>query len=160
MRIRDKLNLRSVEYIVVTSIVIILAVFFATRSRGDADYCRKIFYGLIAGRQSVQSLIDWENLKVLGLDIGATYNKLPDEKEKANYRAAFIKSFPEGFKRGRGNKEVFTNWKVYGINKDELSICAYDKKQKKTVLFGLAKRGGQKKLISISVKGLPDQPKP
>jgi hypothetical protein len=98
----------------------------------------------VSGRQSVQSRIDWERLKALEVDVGATYAALPDEKEREAYRQAFIERFSRGFgSTGAGLKD-FAGWRVQERAEDRTVVAADYPKKRKVLLFELSALGGRK----------------
>lgn len=116
-------------------IAVVLFLNFGVR-KNDVDFCRGIFEGLAEGRQSVQKLIDWKNMKALNVNIGETYNKYSDKKEKADYRENFIKSFSNGFKKAGGKFEAFSGWRLH--QKDEFSAVVAADYKKKTLLLTIS----------------------
>lgn len=143
-----KENLKILGPVLIFGVIILLALFFVT-GKNEVTLCRNIFKGLIQARQSVQKYIDWENFKALGLDIGATYNKFPNDKEKSDYRREFIKNLSSGFKRQGGRFNAFSGWRIYKRS-DEGTVVAADYKAKaKTMLFTLSGSGYPRKLTAI-----------
>jgi hypothetical protein len=119
--------------------VIALAIFlifsFMIR-KNDVAFCRDVFNGLVKGRLlAVEKNIDWGTLKAMGVDVGQAYKKLPDAKEKKDYRKSFVANLSKGFKNAGGNFTDFTNWRTYKHEGLETMIMAdYNKKGKK-ILF-------------------------
>lgn len=137
------------EYAVLIAVIITALVFFLRVKTDDIDLCRAVFSGLVKGRYGVQKYIDWENLKAVGVNVGATYIKFTTEKERLNYKKAFIKNFSFGFKKVGGKLKAFTNWRIY--NRDsEKTIVAADYRGK-IILFTISKYG-KRKLIAIQWK--------
>ena len=122
----------------------------AMRSGGnDVEFCRRTFRGLAEGRPGVHRRIEWERLKALGVDVGATYAKLPNEQERMQYRKAFIERFSEGFRRTGGKPEAFVGWRAQGRTDDGRVVVAADYEGKsKTLLLHLS-GGWNKKLEAI-----------
>ncbi len=140
-----KENLQLLGFALILGIIIFLIFSFGIR-KNDVDFCRGLFKSLIQGSQSAQKLIDWESLKAMGVDVGATYAKLPNAKEKTNYRKSFIKSLSQGFYNSGGQFRAFTNWRIYK-HAGPGAIVAADYKQK-TILFTLSE-GEKRKLTAI-----------
>lgn len=132
-----KENLQILGLIFIFGIIIFLILSFGIK-KNDVDFCRDIFKGLIEGRESVQKFIDWGNLKAIGIDVGATYSKLPNAKEKADYRKSFIKSLSQGFNNAGGRFKAFSNWRVYKQDGADTLIAADYKDKAKTILFTLS----------------------
>ena len=140
----------NIAYIVLlTSFVALFIGLFLYVKNQDINFSRRIFTGLIKGNSSVQRLIDWPGFKAVGVDVGQAYSTLPNDKERADYRRAFIEKFSSGFRQTGADSKSFTNWRIYD-NKGEFTVVAADYKEKdnRTILFALSK-GGRKKLAAI-----------
>jgi hypothetical protein len=143
-------ELRKIEYIIIISALIIIPLALANIGNSEVKFCRSVFNGLIMAKVSVEKHIDWEALRVLDLDVGAVYKKLPNDKEKKDYRLAFIQNFSLGFKKLGSNINMFANWKVYGINNDTVTVSALDQKHKVALYLKISKDAGRRKLVSIT----------
>lgn len=135
------------------SAVLVLAIgavaVFAMRGGSDVEVCRRVFQGLAEGRPGVHRRIDWERLKALDVDVGATYAALPDNQERARYRQAFIERFAAGFQGTGGRPEAFVGWRAQGRTDDGRVVVAADYEGKhKTLLLGVS-GGWRKKVVSI-----------
>ena len=143
----DKKNI----LIVVVIIVLIGGVFLRIKN-SDINFSRRVFSDLIKGRYSAEKMIDWPNLKAVGIDVGKTYSGFPDDKEKADYRKAFIDKFSLGFRQTGARFKSFINWRIYDNTKEALIVSADHKdKDNKTILFTVSKYG-RKKLKAIQWK--------
>jgi len=105
----------------------------------EVRLCRRVFAGLVNGNEAVRAAIEWERLKALGVDVGAAYARLPDEREQQEYQQAFVRSFAEGFQRGGATLRSFTNWR---LGEDGTVSVEYPAKQK-TLRFRLSATGKQ-----------------
>ncbi len=132
----------------ILGVIIIFFIFSLGIPKGEVSFCRNIFKGLTERRQSIQKLIDWENLKALGVDIGATYNQLPNAKEKSDYRREFIKNFSASFRGAGGRFVAFSNWRKYKHSGPDTIIAADYLTKAKTILFVFSGYG-KKKLTAI-----------
>lgn len=127
-------------------------IFFAGRQISAPALCRQIFLGMVEGKQPVGKFIDWNKLNAFGIDVSAIYPRLPDEKEKEDYRKEFFKNLSLGFKQSGGNPRAFVNWRVYKVEGEKTVVAADYSAKGKTVLFTLS-GDGQKKLILIEWEG-------
>ena len=80
--------------------------------RTEVTVCRETVRGLIDGSPRVGRSIGWERLQAMGVDVGATYRRLPNERDRSEYRQAFIGQFREGFRRAHGQADGFRHWRV------------------------------------------------
>lgn len=132
-------NKNLTEYSMLFLIVVIsLAVFMNIKNR-EINFCKSVFSGLMQGRESIQKFIDWKNLKAMGVDAGRTYVDLADDRERENYRKAFIKNTASGFKQTKGRLNLFTNWRIYDRDIDTVVIAADSKINKRVLLFIISK---------------------
>lgn len=138
-----KENLQTLGVIAIIALVIFLIFSFLVR-KSDTAFCHDVFKGLTQGRLSaVEKYIDWGALKAMGVDVGDTYKKLPNAKEKENYRKAFVANLSKSFKNAGGSPRDFTNWRVYERGSLKTIVVAdYNKKGKKMLLtiYGYEKR--------------------
>ena len=133
-------------------VVLALALQAASFIRGqDANFCRRAFYYLVKGRYAAQAMIDWEEFKSVGLDVGETYGKLPGDNEKELFKKGFINKFAAGFLQAEGAYKAFVNWRTYKKEKDFITVAVDYKKTNDVLLFTLAK-GRRKKIQSIQWK--------
>lgn len=140
-----KENTLILEYTLLFGVVIAAFMLFLHMHNQEVNLCRFVFSGLVKGSYGVQRFIDWENLQVLDVDVGATYTKLPTEKEKLNYKKSFIKNFSVGFKQGGGRLKSLTHWRIYDRDREK-TVVAADYRDK-IVLFTVSKYG--RRLITL-----------
>jgi len=144
-----KKDIPILEYAVLIVIVMGALAFFIRMKSADIDFCRRVFSDLVKGSYAVQKFIDWENLKAMGIDVGATYRGFPDEKKRADYKNSFIKNLSFGFKRAGGTLNSFTNWRIRDKYSDKTVVAA--DYRGKIILFTISKYG-KRKLIAIQWK--------
>lgn len=144
----EEKNQPILEYAILFLAIVASLVIFMHLKNQEANLCRSIFSGLASARYRVEKYIDWEGLKALGADVGASYKNLPNEEARTNYKKAFIRSFSNGFKRSGSRLGFFAHGRVYSKD-NEKTVIAYDYlRYNKTLLFTLSK-SGKRKLISI-----------
>ncbi len=141
-------NLQTKIIIFLSVAVIILALLFVSRGESEVDFSRRLLRGLVQGRISMQNLIDWEKFNGFGLDVGATYSLLPDEKERSDYRSRFILACAEGFRKAQGKLGAYTNWRIYDRGENKTIVAADCTVYNNTLLFTIYKNG-KRKLASI-----------
>lgn len=107
----QKENVKILAVIGIIALAVFLISSFGIR-KDDITFCRWVFKSLTSGKLSVEKYIDWEKLKAMGVDVGATYTKLPNAREKKDYRKSFIRNLSKGFIKSGGKAEAFTNWRV------------------------------------------------
>jgi hypothetical protein len=144
-----KKDIPILEYTLLIAIVMGALVFFIHMKNENTDFCRKVFNGLVKGSYAVQKFIDWEKLKAMNVDVGATYIKFTTEKQRSDYKQAFIKYLSLGFKQTGSKLDLFTNWRAYDRYTDKTVVAA--DYRGKIILFTIS-RDGKRKLIAIQWK--------
>ena len=134
----------------VVLVVAVVAVVAAIARRGadDVTFCQAVLKGLANANQAIQRKVDWERLKAMGVDVGATYTKLANERERSGYRRAFINSFSENFYRARGDLEAFRRWRVEERADGRIVVAADYEGRHRTLLLSLP-ASGRKQVVEI-----------
>jgi len=148
---KGKKDIPILEYAFLAGVVIVSLLVIFQIKRGDVNFSRAVFSDLVKGRDGVQKYIDWENLKGLAINAGATYSKFPTEKERSGYRKSFIQGFSLGFRRAGGNLKSFVNWRIYSQEGAQTIVAADYRGHNKTLLLTLS-GAGKKKLTSLQWK--------
>lgn len=137
-----------IGYTVLGLVAIAGLVFVARASQGEVGFCREVLKGLAEGKPSVKGRIAWERLLALDVDVGATYQALPNEEERAKYRQAFVVSFSLGFRQQGGSVKAFQRWRVHERRGTHVVVAADYPAKQKTLLMGIP-ASGPKKLETI-----------
>ncbi len=85
-----KKDLKSVELIIVVSIIILGITFLIGLKNQDVNFCRSVLKGMTQGSYAVEKHFDWDNFVFFQMDIGTIYRRLPSEAERRNYKTVFI----------------------------------------------------------------------
>ncbi len=136
------------SFIIIVIVAVLLTALFFQIKEQDINFSRQIFSGLVRGSSGIDRYIDWENLEALNTSVGVRYTRLLNEKERANFKKAFIKNFSFGFNRVGGRLREFRNWRIYGQDSGKIIIACDYLRYNKTLLFALSKFG-TKKLIGL-----------
>ena len=121
------------------ALIVAAGVVFVLRARtSELRVCRDVLRGLIDGSPSIGRSIDWEHLRALGVDVGATYRRLPNERERAGYRQAFIEQFTEGFHQARGVADGFRAWRVQQRADAAVVVAADYEAKRQTLLMSVS----------------------
>jgi hypothetical protein len=126
-------------YIILPLAIIAGVMFLLKEKDPDINFCRKVFNGLVSNSYPAERFIDWKNLKVIDVDVGANYSGLPNEKQRTEYRKSFFAGFSLGFKQLKGSREAFTNWRIHKKDSDKVVVAADYPLYNKTILFGISK---------------------
>lgn len=134
--------------VIVVALLLGLSFYLNIRNQ-DINFTRRTFAALIKGQQSAQNKIDWANFQAMGVNAGQTYSGLPNDKERADYRRAFISNFALPFRQARIKLNSFINWRLVSGQDAHKSIVAVGYKGiDKTLLFTISK-DRRKKLTAI-----------
>lgn len=137
-----------IGYAMLGLVAIAGVAFVARASRSEVGFCREVLKGLAEGKPSVKGRIAWERLRALDVDVGATYQALPNEEERAKYRQAFVLSFSQGFRQQGGAVKAFQRWRVHERRGTQVVVAADYVSKQKTLLMGIP-ASGPKKLETI-----------
>lgn len=96
----------------VVAVVGLIVLLLRNPQEDTVRWTRRTFEALASGRASVQPRIAWEALQAVGVDVGATYTKLPNAREQAQYRQAFLRELAAGFRQAGARPEAFVNWRI------------------------------------------------
>ena len=96
----------------VVAVVGVIVLVLRNPQEDAVRWTKQTFETLVSGRSSVQARIAWERLSAVGVDVGATYTKLPNAREQAQYRQAFLRELASGFRRSGARAESFVNWRI------------------------------------------------
>jgi hypothetical protein len=131
--------------------LIVLFILGCSSKEDAVSLTRRIFNSLCKGDQSIENLIDWENFKAVGTDVGKTYSALLSNKERYDYRRAFFYSFASGFKSASGKASSLFNWRLYDKDFDKVTVAA-DTRSGKVILFTLVLKDEKYKLQEIRIE--------
>lgn len=132
----DKMPVKR-EYLWLVVAVLVVGLVVTYWENQPVPFGRRVFEGLVNGQQAIHRAIDWEHLKAFDTDVGATYAKLPNEREKADYRRAFIERCAAGFRQGGGSVRAFTNWRVEERTGEQVVVAADYSAKQSTLLLSL-----------------------
>lgn len=145
---KAEVNMKRKSLLFGAGIISILFLAGCARMETDTQLARRIFNGLCSGNRGVEKLIDWENLKATGVDVGNTYSRFVYEKERLDYRKMFFFNLSYAFKATGGKAQAFVNWRVKLQDIDKTVIAA-DLTVGKVLLLTLSHKNGKRKLIAI-----------
>lgn len=133
------------------AVVFVSLWFFLQMKTQELHLCQKAFRGLVKGSYGVQKFIDWEHLQAVGVDVGNTYSKFANQKEKVDYKKGFMRGFPLGFKQTGGKLKAFVNWRIFSQDAQKTIIAVDYTSKNKTLLFTVSKYP-KKKIVAIQWK--------
>ena len=128
----------------------------STRTAGgppvsDVDFAKQTLQLLIDGSDDAADMIDWENFKTMGLDVGEQYKKADSDSARDNFRKSFIKGFSNSFKSSGGNASMVTNWREQS-KEASTTVVAADGPNRKSLLLTVTHPDGQQKVSALDAK--------
>lgn len=127
----------------------------STRASGppvsDVDFAKQTLQLLIDGSDDAADMIDWENFKTMGLDVGEQYKKADSDSARDNFRKSFIKGFSNSFKSSGGNASMVTNWREQS-KEASTTVVAADGPNRKSLLLTVTHPDGQQKVSALDAK--------
>jgi len=78
-------------------------------------FAREALIFLSSGEPASEKYLDWENLKVLDMNIRPIYNSY-SEWEQYSFRKSFVETFATSFRRKGGNINALNNWRLDSEN--------------------------------------------
>jgi hypothetical protein len=128
---------------------IVLAIVFGWRwTQRDVNFCRQAFRELAYGSRAAEDHIAWEQLNALGTDVALDYLRFSDEKERSDYRRAFVLAFAQAFKKTGGTVDAYVNWRVVDRTPEQITVAA-DHHTKKATLLLVLPADGRRQLVGV-----------
>lgn len=114
----------------------------------DTQFAESAMRSIASGDTTAESLVDFETLQGMGVDVGKMYMAMPDENNKAAFRKSFITSFSTSFKGTGATPDSFKNWRTHSSDANK-SVVATDG-QNGTLYLTVTKRTGKQLISGIS----------
>lgn len=134
-------------YVLILCVVTVLITGCRFFPLSDTEFAKSVFTGLVKGRQSVEKDIDWPTFKAMGVDVGESYKKYLDEKQKTRYRRVLIRNLSFSFHTAGGKAELFRNWRVEASQDQKVTVAT--DAGRATLLLFITKEQGKRKLTGI-----------
>ena len=117
----------------------------------DVEFAKKVFQLLGDGDEMVKAMIDWERLKMMGIDVGAMYRGTSGDDARDRETTAFIKSYSRSFKSKGGNVETLSNWREQSRDATN-TVVASDSQMGQLLLITVSHLNGQQKVSVVELK--------
>ncbi len=117
----------------------------------DIEYAKKVFQLLGDGDESVKSMIDWEHLKMMGVDVGALYTNTRGDAARDIETSSFIRGYSNSFKKSGGSVANLTNWREQSRDATN-TVVAADSQRGQLVLITITHINGQQKVSTLELK--------
>lgn len=117
----------------------------------DIEFAKKTFQLLGDGDEMAKSMIDWEHLKMMGIDVGAMYTKTSGDAARNKETSEFIRGYSNSFKKSGGNVEALTNWREQSRDATN-TVVAADVPMGRLLLITVTHINGQQKVSTVELK--------
>src|ERR1043165_9805479 len=71
--------------------------------KSDVDFAKQVFQMMADGDINVADMLDWENLKTAGMDIGAQYKNVSSDSTRETFQESFLRGYSKSFQSSGGN---------------------------------------------------------
>jgi hypothetical protein len=119
--------------------------------KSDVDFAREVFQRMGDGDLDVAQLLDWENLTMAGVDVGAQYRNVSGDSGREIFQDSFLKGYSKSFKSAGGNTSALNNWREQ--SKDSTNtVVAGDLPNGQTLLITVTHTNGLQYVSSVQAK--------
>jgi len=120
-------------------------------NNADVRFAKTAFFSMVNGSSDAQTMIDWENFRAIGDDVGKEYQALPSDAEKSKYRNDFIAGIALSTPAIKANPDGITNWRVQRETPLE-TVVAANMNGGAILTLTVSKRDGIQRLSAIDMK--------
>lgn len=115
----------------------------------DTDFARDALTRLTNGDTTVADLIDWENFRVMTIDVGSQYRLMPDDTNRKSFQSAFIPQFSSSFKSKGADLSRLSQWREVSRSGDQTVVSASAPGGTGSLRITVSHPGGVQKLAGI-----------
>lgn len=117
----------------------------------DVEYAKKVFQLPTEGDEAVKVMIDWEHLKMAGVDVGAMYRNTSGDDLRDKNATDFIKGYSNSFKKSGSTAESLSNWREQSRDATN-TVVAADGQMGQRLLITVTHINGQQKVSLFELK--------
>jgi hypothetical protein len=120
-------------------------------SSEDVEFAKRMFELLSSGDMAVEEMVDWDNLKLSGLNFGAVMKELAtaNKQEVGDFRRQMISNFGEQFRQSQ--EAALTRWRVYSQDAQGTTVAANTSKGQ-VLLFTVSQQDGRRIVTALDEK--------
>ncbi|MBW3636362.1 MAG: hypothetical protein KY445_07845 [Armatimonadetes bacterium] len=118
-------------------------------SGADLQFAQDSFPVLARGDAKAEELIDFETLRMAGMDVGAVYAAMPNDKEKADFRRSFVVGFASSFQGTGASADSFKNWRVQ--NSDSARTVVATDGPKGVITITVSRRDDRQRISGLGI---------
>jgi hypothetical protein len=116
----------------------------------DVEFAKEVFRLMAEGDETVMDMVDWEHLKMLGIDVGAMYPKSGDEA-RDRFARGFLKGYSNSFKSKGGSADNVSNWREQSRDASNTIVTA-DNAGGQHLAMTVTHIDGQQKVSTLELK--------
>lgn len=119
--------------------------------KSDVDFAKQVFQMMADGDINVADMLDWENLKMAGRDVGAMYKNTTSDSTRDTFQESFLRSYSSSFKSAGGNVSAMTNWREQSKDPSG-TVIASDLPNGQTILITVTHKNGLQYVSTVDIK--------
>ncbi|HEX8889001.1 MAG TPA: hypothetical protein VF779_07480 [Pyrinomonadaceae bacterium] len=119
--------------------------------KSDVDFAKQVFQMMADGDINVVDMLDWESLKIAGMDIGAQYKNVSSDSTRETFQESFLRGYSKSFQSSGGNVSAMTNWREQSKDPSG-TVVASNLPNGQTILFTVTNKNGLQYVSTIDVK--------
>ena len=119
--------------------------------KSDVDFAKDVFQMMGDGNTDVIDMLDWENLKMVGVDIGEQYRAASGDSAREAFQESFLRGYSNSFKSSGGNAAAMKNWREQSKDPSN-TVVAGDVPNGQTLLITVTHTNGQQYVSSLQIK--------
>ena len=119
--------------------------------KSDVDFAKEVFQMMGDGDVNVVDMLDWENLKMVGVDVGAQYKSVTSDSERETFQESFLRGYSNSFKSSGGNAAGMKNWREQSKDASN-TVVAGDVPNGQTLLITVTHTNGLQYVSSLQIK--------
>jgi hypothetical protein len=121
-------------------------------AKNDVEFAREVFQLMQEGDMTVEDMLDWEHLNMIGVaDVGPMYRQMDGEEMRARFRKGFINGYSSSFKKSSGRTVSLSNWREQSRTPTDTQVAA-DGPGGKLLLMTVTHIDGQQKISTFDLK--------
>lgn len=122
----------------------------APPSMSDTQFAETAFKSLTGGEASAEWMVDWENLRVAGVDVGSQYRMMPGDTAKGAFRTSFLSNFSNEFKKTGASAADVSGWREESRAGDRTTVVG-KVRNVKSIRLTVTHKDGRQGLAEIAI---------
>lgn len=90
----------------------------------DLQFAELAFKAMTSGDATAESMVDFETLNNMGMDVGQMYVAIPDEATRTTFRQSFVSKMGTSFKNSGIDSGELKNWRLHSSDATKSVVAA------------------------------------